>query len=321
MTTLLAFGLSWAALAVLVSGAAKPIRGRLRPQTRTLLLSVVLLAFVAVPFAALATALARGLAAVGSGSGLERCGRLFMAIVTKPLARPDLSVALAGLAILAAGLFYGLMAALRSQRESSRLTSCAHGGVAIIDTTEAIAFTAGLINPRIVLSRGLVDNVKSEWLDVVVAHESAHVKGRHPLILFFADAIARGLPVWPISSAARQLRLSLEMSADDHAVVVSGSRDLVAQTISGLALASSAGSVGFDGDTAERVARLTSSPTHPAGNAALLCIAGALAIMLFAGGHVAHCATNSLEMLKMPSCPVGHQMARTTSVAAPSKPH
>ncbi|RKE22273.1 M56 family metallopeptidase [Streptomyces sp. TLI_171] len=72
---------------------------------------------------------------------------------------------------------------------------------------------------RIVLTRGAVELLTAPQLAAVLAHERAHVAGRHHLALAAADAFAAAFPFLPLARlAARETPLLLEMAADDRAV-------------------------------------------------------------------------------------------------------
>jgi Zn-dependent protease with chaperone function len=64
-------------------------------------------------------------------------------------------------------------------------------GVEVVDHDAPFAFTYGLGEPRIALSRGLVEQLSTEELVAVVAHERYHVRARDPLKLVVARSAAR----------------------------------------------------------------------------------------------------------------------------------
>lgn len=76
-------------------------------------------------------------------------------------------------------------------RVTTTLPSDTPAGVEVVEHDEAFAFTFGLGEPRVVISRGLVDRLSSDELAAVVAHERYHVCARDPLKLLLARAAAR----------------------------------------------------------------------------------------------------------------------------------
>ncbi len=76
---------------------------------------------------------------------------------------------------------------------------------------------------RVVLSQGVLDALPPDQLDAVVAHEEAHLRGRHDLLLEFFAVVTRAVP-GPLRSAEAlsEVRLLVEALADRAAVRRSG---------------------------------------------------------------------------------------------------
>ncbi|WP_060881030.1 M56 family metallopeptidase, partial [Streptomyces scabiei] len=73
--------------------------------------------------------------------------------------------------------------------------------------------------PRIVVSEAAVRELASEELAAVLAHERAHIAGRHHLALAGAAAFHSVFPLLPLARQVReQTALLLEMIADDRAL-------------------------------------------------------------------------------------------------------
>jgi beta-lactamase regulating signal transducer with metallopeptidase domain len=69
-----------------------------------------------------------------------------------------------------------------------------------------------------VISPGALAALTSEQLRAVLAHERAHLRRRHHVILALARALARAFPRVPLLSQAQpQLAVLAEMAADDTA--------------------------------------------------------------------------------------------------------
>jgi Zn-dependent protease with chaperone function len=76
---------------------------------------------------------------------------------------------------------------------------------------------------RVVISQGVLDALPGDQLDAVVAHEEAHLRGRHDLLLEFFSVVHRAVP-GPLRSeeALSEVRLLVEALADRAAVRRSG---------------------------------------------------------------------------------------------------
>ncbi len=76
---------------------------------------------------------------------------------------------------------------------------------------------------RVVISQGVLDALPGDQLDAVVAHEEAHLRGRHDLLLEFFSVVHRAVP-GPLRSdeALTEVRLLVEALADRAAVRRSG---------------------------------------------------------------------------------------------------
>jgi beta-lactamase regulating signal transducer with metallopeptidase domain len=200
-----------------------------------------------------ALGLAGGLAAVGallaigvSGPGTQTGVLGGLTVVAGRLASgeliaPDQPVVLtaARLATLIAGLalfvvlcwmlvvaFAGAVGARRRQREL--LALLAHGdpkvpGALVIDYPAAAAYCLPGIRSQIVVSVGTLDLLAPAELTAVLAHERAHLRARHDLVLIPFTSLRRAFPKSPvIDQAYRTVALLVEMMADDRALRVRG---------------------------------------------------------------------------------------------------
>ncbi|MFD8598559.1 M56 family metallopeptidase [Kitasatospora sp. NPDC059646] len=92
-------------------------------------------------------------------------------------------------------------------------------GAHVLDHDTPAAYCLPGRRARIVLTRGALDLLTPQQLAAVLAHERAHVAGRHHLARTAADALAAAFPFLPLARlAARETPLLLEMAADDRAV-------------------------------------------------------------------------------------------------------
>lgn len=104
-------------------------------------------------------------------------------------------------------------------------------GVIVLDTTQPVCLAAGLFNPRVLLSRGLLETLSPEERAVILAHEAAHVCRHDALVMMLARVGAAlhvpGVARWLV----RELEIAAEQVCDETASRAVGDRTLVASTI------------------------------------------------------------------------------------------
>lgn len=82
---------------------------------------------------------------------------------------------------------------------------------------------------RVVLTRGALAALSPAQVRAVLAHERAHLRGRHHLVTAAAEAFARAFPGLPLARTARtEVAVLLEMAADDRATRTHAPRELAA---------------------------------------------------------------------------------------------
>ncbi|WP_345204470.1 M56 family metallopeptidase [Fodinibacter luteus] len=117
---------------------------------------------------------------------------------------------------------------------------------------------------RVVLSQGVLDALPADQLEAVVAHEDAHLRARHDLLLEFFAVVHRAVPAPLRSDAAlSEVRLLVEVLADRAAVRRSGE---VATARALLALAGSRtpeAALGVGTTAPVRLRLLADGPPHP----------------------------------------------------------
>jgi hypothetical protein len=149
---------------------------------------------------------------------------------------------LAASATLLALLCWVLMAAsgavLRDRRRHrALLTLLAHGdpkvpGALVVDHPAAAAYCVPGLRSRIVISAGALDLLDQAELAAVLAHERAHARERHDLVLLPFTALCRAFPwSWSAQRAYAAVALLIEMLADDHALRHRPARELVTALI------------------------------------------------------------------------------------------
>lgn len=186
-----------------------------------------------------------GFAVTGSGAaiGTGALGRLVsLARAANPAA---LAVAIgpARVACLAAGLLllgvlcWILVAATASvlrarQRQRELLRLLARGdpkvpGALVVDHPAAAAYCLPGLRPEIVISAGALDLLDAHELEAVLAHERAHLRERHDLVLLPFLALLRAFSWAGVATGAyRAVALLLEMHADDRVLRQLPAREL-----------------------------------------------------------------------------------------------
>jgi hypothetical protein len=95
----------------------------------------------------------------------------------------------------------------------------------VFEDSRPQAFCAGLLRPRVFVSRGAVAALTPDQLDVVLAHEMHHVRRRDPLRLLVARVLADALFFLPVlRRAADRYRALAEVAADEAAVRRTGNK-------------------------------------------------------------------------------------------------
>jgi Zn-dependent protease with chaperone function len=245
-----------------------------------------------------ALGLAGGLAAVGAllavgvgGQGTQRAGvlgglttlarRMAAGQVLDPHQPPLLTLMralmlTAGLALLTVlccvllMAFTGAIGARRRQR--ALLALLAHGdpkapGALVIDYPAAAAYCLPGIRSQIVVSAGTLDLLAPAELAAVLAHERAHVRARHDLVLIPFTSLRRAFPRSRVITQAHQtVALLVEMMADDRALRVQGllARELATALLrfgtAGTGCAPAGALAVAEGELTARVNRLLAPP-------------------------------------------------------------
>jgi Zn-dependent protease with chaperone function len=120
----------------------------------------------------------------------------------------------------------------RAHGEAARITGRrlrdAHGAV-VLDAAQPVAYCVPGRPATIVLTSGALAVLQPEQLAAVLAHERAHLTGRHHLLIGLTRGLAASIPAVPLFSRgpAEVARLA-EMCADDAAARRSGRGTLIA---------------------------------------------------------------------------------------------
>ncbi|MGY1994517.1 M56 family metallopeptidase [Mycolicibacterium fortuitum] len=239
---LYAVTLSWVAPAVLTAAAAPVVPPRLAVGGWLAAVGTAICAWVG----------AIVILTVGAGHALITSTALTFCVetlgITDAIHLPTsvattFTIALLGLTIMVAAHTARrvVSATLRAQRSNQRHAEAVHmvgrrtqhHGVLSIEADKAAVYcVSGGGTRAIVATTAALRLLDNDGLDAVLAHERAHLRGRHHLIVGALSALATALPRLPLMRAAAQcVPPLLEMCADDAAIRDHGRTPLVASLV------------------------------------------------------------------------------------------
>lgn len=247
---------------------------------------------LAVILSACLMALERGYATPG-GTGVALAGVVL-----------SVAVAARSLGCLAIGL-------ARSARERARhaevlglvARASEHRGAVVLDHATPAAYCLAGRHRRVVVTSGALAALDEAQLDAVLAHERAHLAGRHHLVVGAATALRRAFPRVPLFVRAEtEIARLVELAADDVAAVRHG-RLAVASAMVAVASgdAPSMAMAAGGGAALERVHRLL-GPARPLGLGTLLAGLAACGALVVLPALAA--ASPALAAGRMGSCPM-----------------
>ena len=201
---------------------------------------------------------------------------------------------LAAAAALLALLCWVLLAAIAAvlvarHRHRVLLSLLAHGdpkvpGALVVDHPSATAYCVPGLRSQIVISAGTLDLLDQAELAAVLAHERAHLRARHDLVLLPFCALARAFPRASLVRRARTtVALLVEMLADDQALRQRPARELATALlrvgVSGAGQAPSGALAAADAEVVTRVNRLLAPPDRLSlATQALICSAAVVLV-------------------------------------------
>lgn len=207
-----------ALLAVLLAGPAPALLARLRwPRTVPRATAVL---WQALALAAVLAALGAGLA---TATGL---------LVHRPVGVVETAayVAVLVLTVLVAGRLAWSVVSLavhtRSRRRRHRMLvdllasqdGLEPGLRVLAEQTPVVYCLPAVRDARVVLSAGALDRLDADELSAVIAHERAHLRARHDLVLEAFGALRTAFPLFVRSrTALEENRILVELLADDSA--------------------------------------------------------------------------------------------------------
>jgi hypothetical protein len=300
-------------LPALAGVAARPVADRLDPRMATWLLTVATVALAGCSTAALALLAAY---AAARAPILATLGDYSRPVIRRgdPVSAEwgvVAALALAGAAVAVAIMFRSRARALaESYRRAAGMG--ASDGVVVVPGPAIEAYALPGWPGRIVVSGRLLGQLDDRGRAALIAHERAHLTGRHHLFSAVARLAAAANPL--LLPVARTVDYTVERWADEHAATVTGDRRLVAQTIGRVALLASRPrgraaemalgatgprppriSLAWAGPVPRRVAALLSAPPRtPA-----ILLAACAAIVLLAGVSALEAARDLHALLEL----------------------
>jgi Zn-dependent protease with chaperone function len=156
--------------------------------------------------------------------------------------------------------------------------------VAIIDHDAPAVYCLPCGRYQIVISAGALAALTPAQLRAVLAHERAHLRRRHHVILALATALGRAFPRVPLLSQAKpQLAVLAEMAADDAAARRHRRADLAAALVVLARAGAQPATLAASGPEAiARLQRILTTQQPRAGLARLAAIAGLIPAVVMA---------------------------------------
>ena len=165
----------------------------------------------------------------------------------------------------------------RHHREQLDLVTEQRGRLAVLETEQPLAYCVpSLRTSRVVVSQGALDRLAPDELDAVLAHERAHLRARHDLVLEAFSVLHRAFPRWVSSaSALREVRMLVEVLADRTAARDAGAQPWRGRWSGSPVRPTPAAGLAASGSASELVDRidLLAAPPRPVQAARLVTLA------------------------------------------------
>src|SRR5215468_3479122 len=211
--------------------AARPLAARLEPRQATWLLTAAAVALAGCSTVALALLAA---SAAAQAPVLADLGHFSQSVIHR--ADPTSAITGTAAAVVLTGAAVAVRYRARALAESYRRAARLHddGTVVVLRGTAVEAYALPGWPGRIVVSGRLLDALDEPGRAALLAHERAHLAGRHHLFTTVAHLAAAANPV--LLPLSRAVDYTVERWADEHAARVTGDRRLVAVTIGRVAI-------------------------------------------------------------------------------------
>lgn len=206
-------------------------------------------------------------------SALARLGHLIRPLNIAPavVAYPATALAVGALAVCAYAMTRSSLRQLRRYRTAHAQLQDAPtaGDLSVLDRPEADAYALPGNPGRIVVTSGMLRALDGPEREALLAHERAHLAGRHHYFLAAADLATRCHPA--LRGLCDAIGLAVERVADEAAATAVGDRHLTARAIGRAALAGKTGRVArpafaagaAGGPVPQRVKALLQLYSHP----------------------------------------------------------
>ena len=214
-------------LAILAAASARLLQRRLRPRCATTFLCCLAAGSAAALLATLSIPAFAFLADVGARAGVSWC-------------RDVLTGGHAPSPFIGGGasflLGWAVVRGWRTVRRQQLLRDLSFNGeVVIVPSDRVVAYAVPGRPGHVVVSAGMRDVLDDDEYSALLAHERAHLDGRHHRFVLIGNIAAAAFPI--LRPLAHQIEFSTERCADETAAVVVGDRSLVARAIAAAALA------------------------------------------------------------------------------------
>jgi len=222
-------------ISALAAVGARPLAARLEPREATWLLTAATVLLAGCSTAALALLVASAAAQVPV---LAAMGHYSQPVLHRGDPTSAVTGAVAAFVLTAAALAVAITfrcrarALAESYRRAARLPD--DGAVVVVPGPAIEAYALPGSPGRIVVSGRLFQSLDEAGRAALLAHERAHLAGRHHLFTTVAYLAAAANPV--LLPLARAVDYTVERWADEHAARVTGNRRLVAATIGQVAM-------------------------------------------------------------------------------------
>ncbi len=155
------------------------------------------------------------------------------------------------------------------------------GALRVLNLKQPLAYCLPGVRSRVVVSDGVFTTLHSTEVAAILAHERAHLRARHDLVLEAFIVVHEAFPrVVRSASALDAVRLLIELLADDAAVRATGPTPLARALVACAAGRPPAGALAVGGpSTVVRVRRLAGRPNSTPVAAAAYVAAGALLVL------------------------------------------